>query len=530
MDKLFVNIIWHMHQPFYWNEEEHVFDLPWVRTHAVKDYLFMGKLLERFPQVRVTFNFVPSLLRQFELYLEGKEDRVMILAKKRASSLSEEEKKAIFENFFMVASPRVYAPWPRYQELKEKSSLGWHAFHEQDFLDLQILYQLIWFDPLTLEENIALRALHEKGRNYGEDDKELVWTVTRQIFRDIFVQYRKLVEHNQVELSFSPFYHPILPLLICTEIARLTDPSLPLPQVSFAFPHDARAQIRRGKEFVEGIWGRPLHGVWPSEGAVSEEALLLLAQEGVRWIATDEEILWKTLSRHVGNELYLPHRFRRGGNEIVLFFRDRRISDAIGFEYHHLSVDTALRDLWQRLERLKEQLLREPTETPYLVTIVLDGENAWEYYVNNGLQFLSGLYQGLSEDPDLVTILPSEYLARYTQLQEVHHLSPGSWIFGNFSTWIGHWEKNRAWEELGKVRSKFEELKDRIPQDVRMKIEEQLYQAEGSDWFWWLGEDHPSPQKGIFWDHFSGLVRRIAQTLEEVSTSKGEGTCTSTTS
>ncbi|MCX7668125.1 MAG: glycoside hydrolase family 57 protein, partial [Atribacterota bacterium] len=454
MRKLYVNIIWHMHQPYYFNEEEGIFVLPWVRTHATKDYLFMGKLLERFPKVRVTFNFAPSLLRQIQLYLEGREDRVMILAKKNASLLTEEEKRDILDQFFWVASPRTYAAFPRYRELKDKASLGVQGFETQDFLDLQVLYQLIWFDPFALQEE-WIRVLKEKGRNYREEDKEIVWEATQKTFQEIFVQYRKLFESGQIEVSFSPFYHPILPLLIDTEIARVAHPGISLPETRFTFPQDARMQIRKGKEFSESTWGVAVKGMWPSEGSVSEEALSLIAEEQVSWVATDEGILSKSLGKELSDELYLPHRY----GKIAIFFRDRAISDAIGFEYHLRSTEDAIGDFVRRIDELKRRLFCKEKEKPYVLSIVLDGENAWEYYVDNGLPFLSELYQVLSQDSELETVTPSCYLSEHALLPELKNVSPGSWIFGNFDTWIGHWEKNRAWEELGRMRMRFEALR-----------------------------------------------------------------------
>ncbi|MGQ9472891.1 MAG: glycoside hydrolase family 57 protein [Candidatus Caldatribacteriaceae bacterium] len=512
MKKLLVNLVWHMHQPYYFCQEEDVFVLPWVRTHATKDYLFMGKLVERFPQVKVTFNFVPSLLRQLQLYMEGKEDKVMILAKKKASFLTEGEKQDILRQFFWVSSPHVYADFPRYRELYEKFLVGWSHFEEQDFLDLQVLYQLIWFDPLIRREEAALRVLQEKGRNYQEEDKEIIWEVTQRVFAAIFAQYRKLLEAQQIEISFSPFYHPILPLLVDSDIARVAHPGVSLPPNGFAFSQDALFQIQKGKKFSEEVWEKEMRGMWPSEGSVSEAALELISREKISWVATDEEILRKSLGRDPQDWLYLPHRYQ----EVVIFFRDRVISDAIGFEYHRLSTGEAIENFVGNIQNLKKKLWSTKQEKPYVVSIILDGENAWEYYVENGLPFLSELYQFLSQDPEISTVTPSGYLDEYGRfLSGLSFVAPGSWIFGNFDTWIGHEEKNRAWEELVNIRKQFEAVRDLLPLKVREEIEELFYQAEGSDWFWWLGEDHPSPQKGIFWNQFSSFLARIKRLLEK---------------
>ncbi|MBC7217680.1 MAG: hypothetical protein H5U36_05935 [Candidatus Caldatribacterium sp.] len=501
----YVHILWHMHQPWYWDAEKREFVLPWVRTHATKDYLFMGKLLERFPSVRVTFNFVPSLLRQIELYLEGGKDRVMQLAEKEAEALTEGEKKEIVELFFLVASPRTFESWPRYQELWERRSEALSSLNSQDFLDLQILYQLIWFDPLLLQTDEEVKYLHEKGRSYTEEDKKVVFNATMRVLRSIIPQYRKLLENGQIEITFSPLYHPILPLLGDAQAARDLSPSW------FPFPQDALVQIRRGKEYAERVWGREVQGMWPSEGSVSEEVLLGAAREGVRWVATGEEVLFHSLGRgregggKAPEELYLPHKMKRNGREIVIFFRDRVLSDAIGFEYHAMPPSQAVEDFMRKVGDIRRAL---PEGKDYIVNVILDGENAWEYYKDNGLPFLSGLYEALSECKEVATVTPSEYLRSIQDVPRLERLVPGSWIFGNFACWMGHPEKNWAWERLFEVRKEFEEKRERLSPEVRERVYELLLAAEGSDWFWWLGDDHPSPQKGIFVNHFLNLLEQ----------------------
>lgn len=514
--KLMVNITWHMHQPFYWNEKKGVFDFPWVRFHATKDYLFMAKLVEKFPSLRVTFNFAPCLLRQFQLYLEGEEDLVMKLAKKKASAISEEDKKLIKEKFFIVSSPRTYEKWPRFAELKEKP---WESFTSQDLLDLQVLYQLIWFDPLWREENPVGRELWERGRNYREEDKEKIWKATEEIFKDIFACYRRLLEKRQIEISFSPLYHPILPLLINTDVAREANPSTILPH-RFSFPEDAREQINKGKDFSQDIWGSDIMGMWPSEGAVSEEAIYLAIQEGVKWLATGEEILFRSLGKKkesAWQELYLPHVWAKDGKEIAVFFRDTGLSDLIGFSYQHFPPQEAVKDFMNHLRAIREAL---PEDKPYLVNIILDGENAWEYYVDNGLPFITALYQTLSESEEFVTTTPLEYLGNFSHLPQISRIVPGSWICGNLNTWIGHPEKNWAWEELRRVRELWDREKEYLSKGERERIQDLIYQAEGSDWFWWLGDDNPSSQKESFRQHFLYLIHSVLRAL-----AKGEKEC-----
>lgn len=502
---LYVHILWHMHQPWYWDEERREFVLPWVRTHATKDYLFMGKLLERFPSVQVTFNFVPSLLRQIDLYLEGGKDRVMRLAEREAATLTEEEKKEIVNLFFLVASPRTFEFWPRYRELWERKDVALSTFSVQDFLDLQVLYQLIWFDPLLLKSDMDAKYLYEKGRNYTEGDKRIVFDITMRVLRAIVPQYRKLLERGQIEVTFSPFYHPILPILGDNDVAQ----SLALEWSSFS--QDAVAQIRRGKEYASRIWGRDVPGMWPSEGSVSEKVLFWAAQEGIQWVATGEEVLFRSLGVDRASDgsappaLYMPYRFQCCGRDVIVFFRDRMLSDAIGFEYHKISATQAVEDFMQRILGIRASL---PKEGDYVVSVILDGENAWEYYKENGLPFLSGLYEALSGDEEVTTVTPSRYLQDVRNVPILERVVPGSWIFGDFASWAGHPEKNWAWRRLFEVREEFERKANLLSPEVREKVYELLLIAEGSDWFWWLGEDHPSPQKGVFISHFLRTLER----------------------
>lgn len=518
-ERIYLNFIWHMHQPFYWNAEENLFDFPWVRTHTTKDYCFMAKILKQFPAVKMTFNFSPSLIRQFTLYLEGKEDKVMQLAKKKAQDLTPEEKKSVLERFFLAPSVKQTENWPRFLELKNKAGEGVATFDTQDFLDLQIIYQLLWFDPLTIEENRRLKQLVVQGKNFEEQDKEVLWEATKQSFRTVEPLYRELMEKEQIEIATSPFYHPILPLLIDSKVGAQSNPGLTLPEENFSYPEDAVAQIRRALDFTREFWGKAVLGMWPSEGAVSEEALSIMVDQSLSWSASGEEVLYRSLAKEIQRDgegliqspeiLYSPYAFSGKTGKIGLFFRDRFLSDLIGFEYQYWDSKEAAQDLIEKIRKIKLSL---PDEGQFVVTIILDGENAWEYYPNNGLYFLTELYQTIAESPDLVPITPSQLNEQISSFPELSQVVPGSWIFGLLDTWIGHPQKNQAWNSLARVRKEWEKEKERVASvspGVVEQIWDLLYQAEGSDWFWWLGEDNPSSEKLAFQNHFSYLVQEV---------------------
>jgi alpha-amylase/alpha-mannosidase (GH57 family) len=515
--RLLVNIVWHMHQPFYWNEDRNHFVFPWVRTHLVKDYLFMPRLLSKFPGVKTTFNFSPVLLEQINMYAEGKKDQVLELMELEAGKLDNSAKEAIFKTFFLVASERVAQDLPRFVELRNKAKEG-AEFSEQDVLDLQVLYQLLWFDPFIRKEHPQLSALYEKGCDYAEEDKRVILRVTEEHARKFALPYFELLDRNQIEVSVSPFYHPILPLLYNSNLALETTPQIGLPAVSFAYPEDAFAQVQMAVNFCRLFWQREPSGMWPSEGAVSEKIIPIFSQNGIRWVATGEEVLFFSLNEECRRDeagvpitpekLYTPYLVGEKGQEVAIFFRDRLLSDLIGFEYHKMPYQQAVEDLISRLLRIKDAL---PGDREYVVSIILDGENAWEFYEQNGLPFLSLLYERLSSEEGLATVTPREYLSCQTSLPRLKKLVAGSWIYGKLTTWIGHPEKNRAWEELAEVRSLFASKKA-CARD-KEKALRFIYRAEGSDWFWWLGEDNPSPQKADFLNQFHYLLNKAKELL-----------------
>jgi alpha-amylase/alpha-mannosidase (GH57 family) len=260
-EKIYLNIIWHMHQPYYYDSCQDIFTLPWVRTHATKDYLFMAKLADRFPQVRMTFNFTPSLIKQINLYLQGKTDLVWNHFKKEAKKLSKKEKDFILENFFLAPSQTQTSHFPFYETLKEKAKHNIHNFSTQDWLDLQILYQLLWFDPITIKDNPDLSELIKRGKEYTEKDKAIIKQVTSKIIAEIIPMYKKLHDKGQIEISTSPLYHPIIPLLIDNWVASESSPGTHLPRYRFQYIDDAQKQIQKAKDVTERIWKTEIRGI-----------------------------------------------------------------------------------------------------------------------------------------------------------------------------------------------------------------------------------------------------------------------------
>ena len=489
---ILVSFLWHMHQPFYKDLVRGCYVMPWAYLHGTKDYLGMVALLEEFPEVHQTFNLVPSLVLQLEEYARGEaRDPSMDLAFKSVERLSVEDRGMIIERFFPIPIQTMLQPFPRYFELYERRSdpSRHHAFSDQDIRDIQVWWTLVWMDHDRRPKDLV-----EKGRDFSEDDKTRLRQIVQDTIREIIPEYRRMQDRGSIEISTSPFYHPILPILIDS---RVDDGNVP---VVVHFPYDAREHLSRAQVFMRERFGRTPQGLWPSEGAVSNDAALLAASLGFRWLATDEGILAKSgmdLSWDKRRRLYRP--YRRG--DIAIFFRDRVLSDLIGFQYMHAPAAESAADLIQRLKEL-------PGESHIL--IALDGENPWDYYPNSGRDFLRRLYQGIQKEPMLQAVTLSEALERQAA-EKLDWLAPGSWANTNFNIWIGHPEDHQAWGWIVLARAALMEQKGRIPEDRWSLAYEELLVAEGSDWMWWFGNDFSSDSDAIFDSLFRQHIGNIFQ-------------------
>lgn len=526
MTPLNIIILWHMHQPYYKDPETGRFIMPWVRLHAIKDYYDMVDILKDFPTLKVNFNLVPSLLQQIEEYASGEtEDTYLEISKKHPAELSPSEKLFIIRNFFMANESTMINPHPRYKELLQKRGGNIEEvdksskhFTNQDILDLQVWFNLSWFDPIHIERDPFLRALIEKGRGFTQEEKERVLKKQIEIVKMIIPKYREMAEKGVIELSVSPFYHPILPLLCDSYSAKEALPEIKLPK-RFRYPEDAATQLRMAVEYFEGLFDHRPYGCWPPEGGVSDELMSILIKEGFRWTATDEGILAHSIGEDLSRNdkglckkckvLYKPYFIERQGRRIIILFRDRILSDLIGFVYRTWDPEDAANDLIRRLNQIWNQLkLEGANPEKHVVSIILDGENPWEYYKNDGKDFLERLYGKFEEAPYLKTVTVTELLEGMRIEDRIERLFAGSWVDSNFKIWIGHEEDNRAWEYLGRARRVLVKSEG-LPEKIQKEAWDSLYIAEGSDWFWWYGDEHHSPLKGEFDKLFRKNLKRI---------------------
>ncbi|HKW86566.1 MAG TPA: glycoside hydrolase family 57 protein [Nitrospiraceae bacterium] len=514
--------LWHMHQPYYTDAVSGSASMPWVRLHATKAYFDMAFLLERFPTIRATVNFTPSLLLQLmELASGSVRDLFLEHTQRPATNLTPAERAFIIRHFFAANWATMVRPYPRYHELLVKrgpevkgQDLDRLArpFTTQDLLDLQVWFNLAWFGYGTVARYPRLAALRVKDRGFTEDDKREVLALQQEAIRDIIPFYRRLAESGQIELTTSPFYHPILPLLIDTDFAKRSRPETALPQ-RFQAPADAETQIHKAVAFHTELFGRPPAGLWPSEGSVCPEMVPMLRRAGLRWMATDEGILARSLNHwNRASDLYQPYRVGPPVDEVAIVFRDRELSDAFGFVYAKTMSESAVEDVLRRFAHI----VQHTPSDHLLIPIILDGENPWEHYHDGGERFLSRLYTELAKGSlrslDGVRV-STETISRSLEVAppgaRLEHLHSGSWINQDFKIWAGHQEDNRAWDLLQHTRARLVELSSGLSPNQAREAWEALYAAEGSDWFWWYGDDFETDYKSEFDRLFRTHLRNV---------------------
>jgi alpha-amylase/alpha-mannosidase (GH57 family) len=528
MPKIYLCFLWHMHQPFYKDLLTGEYRMPWTRLHALKDYYGMVEVLREFPGVHQTFNLVPSMILQVEEYASGKAvDPFLRVALAPAESLSREEKEFLLRNFLYANPSRMVTRFPRYAEFCD----AWRAadrnaeralrmFPAPALRDLQVLSQLSWFDEQALAHDPEVHELARRGRNYTFEDQALIARKEAELLARVVPVYKEFATSGQIEVSTTPFYHPILPLVCDSNVAEVSHPYVPLPP-RFRYPQDARTQLERSRSFCAERFGVAPTGLWPSEGSVSDEALTIAAQSGFRWAATDNGVLSRTLGHTAGiEETYRPYVWRHEGSELGMVFRDHYLSDLIGFVYSRIGAPEAARDFLDRIRDNCRSIVSSGRDA--FVPIILDGENAWEYFEENGRPFLRALYRGIEADPHIEALTMTEALKR-VEPRPLDRIFPGSWIGANFDVWLGAEEDNHAWEYLLRARETYDRVISAdgagVSASARELAFEELLIAEGSDWCWWYGPEHQSDFRAefdeLFRSHLTNVYRALGLTPPE---------------
>ena len=518
--KLLINIYWHMHQPDYRDLITGEYILPWTYLHTIKDYSDMAYHLEANVKARVTFNFVPILLDQIEDYVQQfstgkiKDPLLRLLGADSLDHLSLEQCELIIESCFKSHHEKMLSPYIAYQRLyhmyqvasQGAEDLNLQYFSGQYKADLLVWYHLAWMGESIKRNNKLVQSLVAKGSYFNLEDRQALFTLVGEIITDLIPRYRSLQQKGQIEISSTPHHHPILPLLLDFNSTLDAMPDAQLPNAPQYAGGDERAisHVRQAQTSHQRRFGEKPVGMWPAEGSVSKEALLLLAKQGVKWAASGETVLTNSLLKSNPNKtlishhdyLYKPYKISNGTDEIVCFFRDDRLSDKIGFEYAKIHSSDAVRDFIKDLEQVRTTF--QDDENP-VVSVILDGENAWEYYPYNGYYFLTELYQALVNHPSIEMITQSEVLQAINSPNKspykvfcgnLPEIAAGSWVYGTFSTWIGSTDKNRGWDLLCEAKLAYDQVltAGSLTAQEKNLCEEQLAVCEGSDWFWWLGD------------------------------------------
>ena len=520
--------LWHMHQPDYRDYSSGDFMLPWTYLHAIKDYTDMAYHLEQHPKVHAVVNFVPILLDQLEDYANQfatgqlRDPLLRMLAHDNAcGELSPEQRKFILEACFRTNHTKMIAPYPVYKRLLElferlqvDGEIALSYLSDQYMADLLTWYHLVWCGESVRREHDLVVNLMSKAEGYSLEDRQQLLALIGKLINGIIPRYRKLSESGQIEISSTPHYHPLAPLLIDFNSAREAMPEAPLP-MSIRYPAGkirVAAHIAKAKQSHTARFGRAPEGMWPAEGSISDSTLSVMAEEGCRWVASGESVLINSLrkSKHDvpdrAQYLYRPYRLEKGGDGLQCFFRDDHLSDLIGFEYSRWHGKDAARHFIEQIETIAN---RAPDGEKPIVSVILDGENAWEYYPYNGHYFLDELYTMLESSTCIRTTTYSEYISPSTAQQQepararTHNLPgvvAGSWVYGTFSTWIGSPDKNRAWDLLCAAKHSFDMVisSGRLSQAEQDAAEKQLCSCESSDWFWWFGDYNPSHSVASF--------------------------------
>ena len=484
MPRIYLCFVWHMHQPFYKDLVSGEYKLPWTRMHALKDYYGVARILEEFPKIHQTFNLVPSMMAQVAEYAAGKAaDPFLEAALKPAESLTESDREFLLRHSFYGDPQQLIYRYPRYGELydawqAQKAAGGRVLFSAQDFRDLQVWSQLAWFDEEDQEKDPEVSEWVRRGRGFTTADQQRMREKQRELVGRVMPEYRSLASKGQIEISTTPYYHPILPLLCDSDIAAVSHPGVTLPP-RFRYPDDARRQLMLSREFVTQQFGAAPAGLWPSEGSVSDEAFSIAAEAGFTWAATDSGVLNRTLGRDPGVDgIYRPYQWRQGGRELGVIFRDHLLSDLIGFVYSKMDAGAGAADFLRRIRDNSGGILASGRDA--LAPIILDGENAWEYYDRNGRPFLRELYRRISDDTGMAAITVSEAF-RLMPTQPLDHIFPGSWINANFDVWIGADEDNQAWTQLLRARQTFDQTAAQVGEEPRKMALQELLIAEGNE-------------------------------------------------
>jgi len=533
MAKLNVVLYWHLHQPSYCDWQTQTYQLPWTYLHAIKDYVDMAAHLEAVPDAHAVINFVPTLLEQIDDYAQQTQaflqhgtsirDSLLNALAHPTASRDLELRQELLATCQRAQREHMINRYPAFQarialcEKWQDDTLAISYLDEQFFNDLLVWYHLVWLGETVRREHPVVQRLITQAEYFTADDCLVLFKVISELLTDLLPRYQRLAERGQIELTFTPYAHPIMPLLQDIYSAQQAMPEVDLSALS-AYPQGeqrARWHIETGLAVFKRYFGHLPQGCWSAEGSLSDATIRLLGEYGLQWVASGENVLRHSLQNTV-NPKQSPHQaYRLLETDLYGFFRDDRLSDLIGFEYAKWHGDDAVANLTHQLSEIAQQ---SHAPDQQVVAIILDGENAWEYYPFNGFYFLRGLYETLSHHPQLQLTTFAECINRLEQVSPAAHLShvvAGSWVYGTFSTWIGDTDKNQGWQRLIAAKHVYDKKITQLPPAQQASAARQLAICEGSDWFWWFGDYNPSAAVQAFDRLYRQHLRDLYLILQE---------------
>ncbi len=534
--KLKVVLCWHMHQPQYSEPMGGMYQLPWTYLHAIKDYVDMAWHLENVPGAKAVVNFAPTLIEQLADYdqqLKARfkgtgrlKDPLLIALDSPVQPTHVEERKTLILNCLRANEEKLISPFPKFARLvkmarwltEQTSRLAY--INDQFLIDIVVWYHLAWIGESVRRTDVRVKALMTKGKHFSFHDRRELMIVIGELLDDLIPRYRRLAESGRVELSVTPYAHPILPLLLDINTTHEAMPEAPLPAITHYPGGEERSHwhMKEGIRVFKSYFGFTPKGCWPSEGAVSKDTLKLISEHGFKWAASGENVLRNSmhLSGMDNASIHKPYHLK--DQSIACFFRNDGLSDLIGFNYTKWGADDAVNDFIGHLINIKNNTEEDEDR---VVSVILDGENAWEYYSYNGYYFLQTLYGELAKHPEIELTTFSECLESGVKSTELPKMMGGSWVYGSYSTWIGDKDKNHGWDLLSEAKIAYDNvLKEReFDAETMVALQRQLAICEGSDWFWWFGDynsaDSVSDFERLFRLHLSNLYQMLGQEIPE---------------
>ncbi len=533
--KLNIAFIWHFHQPVYQENYNEDFLMPWVRLHGSKDYYDMLWRIENFKNIKLNFNISPILVESVERYINGAHDVHSRLLISDVDALNNEDKNFILQHFFdanyanMILKRSYYSSL--YNKRYSKDNISTDAFSNQEYADIMANFTLCWIDKKFIEIFPNLKYLMDKEENYTLEDRREIFNIQIEIFKRLADLYKKYQKQNKIEISTNPFYHPILPLLLNIKEDKYQYCEN-LPEKSKLMEEDACEQVLKSLDAFEKFFGKRPKGIWLPEQCISKSAVELLSKLDIKWTVADEGILansiHKEFTRDFEGNLEDPYDLcanykLEGKAKTNIIFADSFFANLVGFGYGNYEGEIAANDFYEKIKTIQNKLENSPREE-HLLTIAMDGENCWESYANDGDEFLNTLYSLIENDPSLETVLISDFLEKSEPII-LDELSSGSWINRNFDLWIGEPTKNVAWLYLDKTRTALENAKNQLlgeaqtPKDKKQvmdlieKAKQEIFIAQGSDWFWWYGEPNESGNDHIFDYLFRAHLKNVYKIL-----------------